>query len=495
MALIDQSDVSAADLESVRGTTLYNDDLAPVPTEKRIWNKWNVAALWIAMAISIPTYTLAGGLMAQGMNWKQAIFTIFLGNVIVLIPMTLNACPGTAYGIPFPVLLRTSFGVWGSNLPAVMRGLVACGWFGIQTWIGGIAIYTVAALLFGFDPATKQNLPVLGISAGELFCFLLFWVMNMAVILKGMNCIKWLETLSAPFLVIIGFGLLMWAYQVADGFGPLLNDEDGFATSSEFFNTFAGGLTAMVGFWATLSLNIPDFSRFARSQKDQIIGQTIGLPLTMAFYSGIGVIVTSATIVVYGEAIWNPIELMARFDNPGLVIFALVTLAVATMSTNIAANIVSPANDFSNLLPRYISFRKGALIAGVLGLLIFPWKILENADRYIDGWMIGYSALLGPIGGIMIADYFILRRQRINVIELYKPRGEYVHTHGFSLVAYGALALGILPNIPGFLVKINALGADSVPGFFMGIYNYAWFLGFTTSFGFYLLGRRLFGNR
>ena len=493
MNLVEQSDTSAEALATVRESPLFNQDLAPIQPQDRTWTQWNIAALWVAMSISIPTYTLASGLMARGMNWKQAIFTVFLGNLIVLVPMTLNACPGTAYGIPFPVLLRSSFGVWGSNIPAIMRGLVACGWFGIQTWIGGMAIYIVAALIFDFNPAEKVDLPILGISPGELLCFLIFWVMNIAIILMGMNCIKWLETLSAPFLLAVGVGLLCWAYQVTDGFGPLLQQEDKFKTKEEFFDAFAAGLTAMVGFWATLSLNIPDFSRFARSQRDQIIGQTIGLPLTMAFYSGIGVIVTSATLVVYGEAIWNPVELIARFDSPALVILALVTLSVATLSTNIAANIVSPANDFSNLWPRRISFKGGALIAGGIGLCIFPWKILENADRYIDGWMIGYSALLGPIGGIMIADYFIHRRQRIKVIELYKPKGEYTYTNGFCLTAFAALALGIFPNVPGFLVKLSILAETDVPTIFLRIYNFAWFIGFIVAFCAYLVGKALQG--
>ncbi len=488
MKLIEKTETSLEDLSAVRESTLFNQDLAPIRSVDRTWTQWNIAALWVAMSVSIPTYTLASGLMARGMSWKQAIATVFLGNLIVLIPMTLNACPGTANGIPFPVLLRSSFGVWGANVPAIMRGLVACGWFGIQTWIGGSAIYIVAAMLLGFDPAEKVDLPILGISAGQLVCFLIFWVMNISIILKGMDCIKWLENLSAPFLLAIGLGLLVWAYQVADGFGPLLEDGDNFATRGEFFDAFAAGLTAMVGFWATLSLNIPDFSRFARFQRDQIIGQTLGLPLTMAFYSGIGVIVTSATVVVYGEAIWNPVDLMARFDNTGLVIFGLITLSVATLSTNIAAN------DFSNLWPRHISFRKGALIAGGIGLCIFPWKILENTDRYIDGWMIGYSALLGPIGGIMIADYFVHRRQRINVIELYKPMGEYRYTGGFSLTAFAALAIGIFPNVPGFLAKVNLVSTESIPSFFIGIYNFAWFIGFLVAFSAYLAGKAFFGT-
>ncbi len=494
MKHLNHNALSPEELIEVRESSLYNEDLAPIPRELRTWTKWNIAALWVAMCVSIPTYSLASGLITQGMNWKQAVATIFLGNLIILIPMSLNACPGTAFGIPFPVLLRSSFGTLGSNIPALMRGLVACGWFGIQTWIGGSAIYIVAALLLDIDPSTKTDLPILGISLGELICFLLFWAINIGIILKGMDCIKWMENLSAPFLILIGLGLLWWAYAAADGFGPILDQQDRFESRAEFFGVFAAGLTAMVGFWATLSLNIPDFSRYARSQRDQLIGQAIGLPLTMAFYSGIGVIVTSATIVVYGSPIWNPVDLIAKFDNTALIVFALLSLSVATMSTNIAANVVSPANDLSNLSPRRISFRRGGVITGIIGICIFPWKLYEDPSGYIFVWLIGYGALLGPIGGIMIADYFIYRRQHLETVELYKEDGVYNYSRGFSIVAILSMVLAILPSLPGFLIKINLLSEEAVPVFFVSIYNFAWFVGFLVAFTAYLLGRKFLGR-
>jgi nucleobase:cation symporter-1, NCS1 family len=478
---------TAPDLASSK---LFNEDLAPVPLERRTWNTWSIAALWVGMAICITTYTLASSLIQQGMNWSQAILTIFLGNVIVLIPMTLNAHPGTKYGIPFPVLVRASFGTLGSNIPALMRALVACGWFGIQTWIGGAAIYAMSAIIFGFDPSKKINLPAIGISPGEFLCFMLFWAINVWVIIRGMDSIKWLEVWSAPFLILTGIGLLIWAYVAAKGWGPIFNQPSKFKTSAEFWRSFAAGLTAMVGYWATLSLNIPDFSRFARTQKDQMVGQAIGLPLTMTFYSFIGVAVTSATIVVFGSAIWDPVQLMAKFNSPVLALIALFTLAVATISTNIAANVVSPANDFSNLAPRYISFRAGGIITGIIGILIMPWHLLANADRYI-GWLIGYSALLGPIGGIMIADYFVVRKQQLNVPDLYRLRGEYTYTNGFSLGAITTLILSVLPNLPGFLVATKALREESVAPIFLTLYNYAWFVGFTLAFCFYIIAVKL----
>lgn len=468
---------------------LINDDLAPVPLEKRTWSLWNIAALWVGMAVCIPTYTIASGLIEAGMNWWQALLIVFLGNVIVLVPMTLNAHPGTAYGIPFPVLLRASFGTRGANIAALMRGIVACGWFGIHTWIGGSAIYSTLAMITGFDAAQANPLPGLGISAGQFGCFMLFWALNVVFIWRGMESIKWLEVASAPFLLVVGFGLLFWAVDRADGLGPIFAKKPGFESTQAFWAAFGGGLTAMVGFWATLSLNIPDFSRFAKSQRDQIIGQAIGLPPTMAFYSFIGIVVTSATVVIFGEALWDPVQVINRLGSPVLSCVALVALAIATLSTNIAANVVSPANDFSNLAPRRISFRAGGMITAVIGVVMMPWKLLADPSGYIFTWLIGYSALLGPIAGIMIADYYVLRRKHLDVDELYRSDGIYRYSGGFSLAALAALMFAVLPNLPGFLAQIGAV--ESVPRFFTALYPQAWFTGFALGFGFYLLFRRL----
>ena len=474
---------------------LWNADLAPVPQDRRIWTTWNIAALWIGMAVCITTYTLASSLIEQGMNWWQATFTVFLGNIIVLIPMTLNAHPGTAYGIPFPVLLRASFGTFGSNIPALMRGLVACGWFGIQTWVGGAAIYATAAVIFGFDPATKQNIPVLGISGGEVLCFMIFWAINVYFIVRGMEAIKWMESLSAPFLLLVGLVLIWWAWQAADGFGPIFNQPASLDTAAKFWPVFGAGLTAMVGYWATLSLNIPDFSRYARSQRDQIVGQALGLPATMTFYAFVGILVTSATIVIFGSAIWDPVQVIAKFGSPWVSALALVTLAVATLSTNIAANVVSPANDFSNLAPQHISFRTGGLITAFLGILMMPWKLYQDPSGYIFTWLIGYSALLGPIAGIMIADYYVWRRKKLDADQLYQHHGIYRYTGGFSLVGFGVFLAAVLPNLPGFLVTIKVLPAKLFPAWLVASYHYAWFVGFALSFLLYIAIRPLFPKR
>ena len=487
------SSLSEHQLEALKTSPLFNEDLAPVPESRRRWRTGSFAALWISMSACIPTYMLASGLIGGGMNWWQAIVTIFLGNLIVLIPMILNAHAGTAYGIPFPVLCRASFGTKGANVPAILRALVACGWFGIQTWIGGAAIYKILAVFFP-SLETGAALPVLGINAAQFGCFLFFWGINVWVIYMGIDCIRWLLNIKAPLLIALGLVLLWWAWREADGFGPILSQPSAFdagqAKAGQFWSYFFPALTGMIGFWATLSLNIPDFSRYAKSQRDQVLGQALGLPLTMALYAFIGVAVTSATKIIFGKTIWDPVDVLTRFTSPAVLVVSMLALCLATLATNIAANVVSPANDFANLAPRKISFRTGGLITGIIGILMMPWKLVADPSGYIFTWLIGYSALLGPIGGIMIADYFVLRRRRLNVAALYAPDGEYRYTNGISWVAITALIAGALPSLPGFLVNVKALDASAIAPWLLRLYDYAWFVGFGTAFVLYLILRR-----
>lgn len=490
-------DCSSA-LESMRGSPLYNEDLAPVPPAGRKWGLASFAALWISMAACIPTYMLASGLIGSGMNWSQAVFTIFLGNVIVVIPMILNAHAGTRYGIPFPVFCRASFGTLGANIPALLRAFVACGWFGIQTWIGGAAIYKILAVFFP-TLATPGSEMFLGITLPQFACFLFFWGINMWVVYKGIDSIRLLLNFKAPLLVVLGLVLLAWAYQAAGGFGPILSQPSAFdpgqPKSGQFWTFFFPALTGMIGFWATLSLNIPDFSRYAKSQRDQMIGQALGLPATMALYSFIGVAVTSATTIIYGTTLWDPVDVLTRFTNPVVLIVSMIALCIATLATNIAANVVSPANDFAQLAPKKITFRIGGLITGIIGIAMMPWKLVADPTGYIFTWLIGYSALLGPIGGIMIADYFVWRKRVLNVPALYSQRGEYTYRRGFSWVAVAALVAGTLPSLPGFLATIKAIDGSHVPPFLLGLYNYAWFVGFGVAFVKYLVLRRMFPHQ
>lgn len=470
----------------IKNSPLYNEDLAPVPAEQRTWNKWHIAALWVGMAVCIPTYMLASSLIEQGMNWWQALLTILLGNLIVLVPMILNAHVGTKYGVPLPVFLRLSFGIKGSILASLLRGLVACGWFGIQTWIGGAAIYQLLLVLFPDLANTPHLGDFIGLNLAQAACFLFFWFINIWIVYKGINSIKALETWAAPFLLFIGLCLLIWAWAKAGSIQAILNASYALSSKNEvdFWKIFFPGLTAMVGFWATLSLNIPDFTRYARSQKDQALGQLIGLPTTMTFYSFIGIAVTSATILIYGKAIWDPVSLMGKFDSPAVVIISMFGLTVATLSTNIAANVVAPANGFANIAPKKINFKLGGYITGIIGILIFPWKLIADPEGYIFRWLIAYSALLGSLAGIMICDYYIVRKTMIHVAELFNPAGMY---KGWNRAAWIAFVLSIVPVIPGFLAEVGVITKNVFAPFLINLYSYAWFVTFILSFIVYFL--------
>lgn len=447
--------------ETAVDPVLYNDDLAPIEPARRNWGIYNYASLWVAMSVCIPTYMLASGLIAGGMSWKQALGTILLGNIIVLVPMLLNAHAGAKYGIPFPVFVRASFGVRGANVPAILRAIVACGWFGIQTWIGGQAINSMLHVLI---PSVTAN------PLTPWLCFLVFWGLNLFVIWRGIETIRFLQGVGAPFMLAVGLLLLWYVTRKAGGLGPVLTARSQFKNTGEFIHFFIPSLTAMVGFWATVALNITDFTRYAKSQRAQVIGQAVGLPPAMTLYSFIGVAVTSASVVLFGEAIWDPVILLSRFQQPLVASIALIALLIATLNTNVAANVVSPSNDFSNLNPRLISFRTGGIITGIAGLCMMPWKLLTDFNSYIFGWLIGYSGLLGPIAGIMITDYFLVRRTRLDVASLYTRNGAYEYRNGFNSRALIALVAGIAVALCGLIF----------PGLRF-LYDYAWFVGFAVS--------------
>ncbi|MFQ5627600.1 MAG: NCS1 family nucleobase:cation symporter-1 [bacterium] len=468
---------------------LSNADIAPTRIAERSWNVWHIASLWVGMSVCIPTYMLAASMISAGMNWWQSLLAIFLGNAIVLTPLVLNAHAGTKYGIPFPVYVRASFGIKGAHIPAILRALVACGWFGIQTWIGGMAINAILGILWSGWQSIGGNWTFMGFGLSSYLSFLIFWLINMYFVWAGTESIKWMETVAAPFLLLTGVVLLIWAAVQVGGIGAILAQSDALIHSqsslsfSQFMLTlFIPWLTAMVGYWATLSLNIPDFTRFAKSQKDQMLGQGIGLLTTMPLFSFIGIAVTSATLILYGEAIWDPVQLLAKltadYQSPLLGLLSMFVLVVATLSTNIAANIVSPANSFSNLMPQKISFRMGGLISGIIGILIMPWQLL---DMYLT-WLISYSGLLGAAGGIIICDYFVIRRRNLNLADLYSETGEYVYQNGLNRNALIALVAGIAAALIGKLHPSLDF-----------LFNGAWFSAAIVSFGVYyfLMRRRL----
>ena len=457
-------------LESIRHSPLFNSDLAPVPISGRRWTTYNYAALWISMAHCIPTYMLSSGLISQGMNWWQALITILLGNTIVLIPILLNSHPGTKYGIPFPIFARAAYGTYGSNVPAIMRALVACGWFGIQAWIGGEALHTLfKAVIPGWQ--TLLGGPIGGHTPTEWFSFLIFWGLNIYIIYRGMDLLRRVENWAAPFVLIMTALLLAWAIWKANGLGYLLNQQSKFHSFGEFWPIFIISLTGMIGFWATLSLNMPDFTRFGKSQRDQAVGQIVALPTTMTVFAAMGVIITSAAVVIYPhmkpQELWDPMKLVGQFQSVIVIAISMFTVVVATLAVNIAANVVSPANDFANAFPKWISFRTGGLITGIIGILMRPWRLLADPSGYIFAWLVGYSGGLGAIAGVLIVDYWLVRNKRFELGDLYRPEGTYTYNSGWNWRAIIATVVGCTFAWIGLIVPSLER-----------LYGYAWFVGF-----------------
>ncbi len=470
------------------GTALYNDDLAPTTVAKRNWSTYNFAALWVSMAHCIPTYMMASGLINAGMSWGQALFTILLGNIIVLVPILANSHPGTKYGIPFPVFARAAYGVYGSNVPAIMRAVVACGWFGIQCWLGGKALHTFFAAMWpgwrtALGPAIGGHVP------GMWIAFLIFWGLNILVVFKGMDLLRKVENWAAPFVLFMTAVLVWWALGRAHGLGPILATTGRLHTTGSFVRVFVPSLTAMIGFWATLSLNMPDFTRYGRSQREQMIGQVVALPTTMTIFAAMGVLITSATSVIYGESIWDPMDLAARFTSRAMVAVSMFTVVIATLAVNIAANVVSPANDFANAFPRWITFRRGGLITGVIGIVMCPWKLIADPSGYIFKWLLGYSGGLGSIAGVLIVDYWFVKKTRLDVADLYRAKGRYAYAPagakgGTNWVAVWATLLGcVLAWIGVFVPALR------------GAFDYAWFIGGISSGVAYWVGMRAVGDR
>ena len=462
---------------SIPPSRYAGQDLLPTPLSARTWNRWHFASLWVGMSVCIPTYMLAAALIQAGLSWPTALAAIFIGNAVTLIPMMVNGHAGTRYGIPFPVFLRAAFGPRGAHVPALLRGAVACGWFGIQTWIGGMAIHEMMTLLVPDWAILGGAWQWMGFTLPQYLGFFLFFLMNLYFVWNGTESIKWLETLSAPLLIVAGLALFWWAAARAGGIGPMFAGATTLGGAQPFsFSLFLPWVTAMVGFWATLALNIPDFTRFAKSQRDQAFGQTLGLLTTMPLFAFIGIAVTSATVTIYGEALWNPVTLVARMtvdlDSPVLGFIVLFVLLIATLTTNIAANIVAPANAIANLSPRRITTRAGGFIAATVGIVIMPWKLL---DAY-QTWLITYSGLLGAVGGVIVCDYVLVRRGQLRVGDLYAESGAYWYDMGMN--RRGMIAMGT-----GALVALLGLLHPSVRFLFNG----AWFSAAIVAFILYAM--------
>ena len=481
-----------AAVDAALGTSsLHNEDLAPVPVAKRTWTTYNYLALWIGMAINVPSWMLASGLIGLGMSWTQAIFTIFLGNLIVLLPMLAISHAGTKYGIPYPVFARASFGTLGANVPAIIRALVACGWFGIQTWVGGAALFAVIGALLGGNSFWTTAAAVGGQPWTMWLSFAIFWAVNMWIIVAGMEAIKKFENWAAPFLIVVFLGLMVLMISQANGLGPVVSQPG--TKEGEFWSMFPLSLMGMIAFWSTLSLNMPDFTRFGRSQKQQAYGQALGLPTTMTLFPLVGVLTTSATVIVFGDAIWDPVVLTGKLENPIVLLIMLAALALATLTTNVAANVVSPSYDFSNLWPSKITFKMGGIITGVLGILLQPWQLLSDPNQYIWVWLGTYGGATGAIAGVLIVDYWLIRKTKLNLADLYRADGVYKYASGFNWIAIVSLFVGIFFAIGG--ASIPPILPDGLVPAMKPLADYSWVVGLVVAGGLHYILTKLVGAK
>ena len=479
--------VELSDQDAIANSPYANAELAPTRLPERTWTTYNYAALWMGMAHNIPSYLLAAGLVALGMNWLQAFLTITLGNLIVLVPLLLNSHAGTKYGIPFPVFARAFYGIRGANFPALLRAFIACGWFGIQTWIGGQAIYVIVGELFGKGWTDASAIG--GHPWTMWLSFAFFWVLQMGLIWRGIEGLRRFENWAAP-LVTVAFLALMIAILVkAGGLGPILDQPSKLGWGSDFWKIFPPALMGMIAFWATLSLNMPDFTRFGKGQRQQVWGQIIGLPTTMSFIALVSIITTSGTVLVYGTAIWDPVELTRRFENPVVVTIGLVMAILATMSCNVAANVVSPSYDFANALPRWLNFRTAGLVTGVVGVVIQPWRLISDPSIYIFVWLSFYGGLLASVAGVLIAGYWLIDRTNLYLADLYLADGRYWYSAGWNWRGVVATLLGSLLAVGGAYSNPGAgpFPQDGLIPILKPLYDYSWAVGLVVGFLTYLV--------
>jgi NCS1 family nucleobase:cation symporter-1 len=442
----------------------------------------------MGMSHNISSYLLASGLIVLGMSWLQAFLTITIANFLVLIPMLLNSHAGTKYGIPFPVFARAFYGLRGANLAALLRALVACGWFGIQTWIGGQAIFTIIGRLAGSGWTSASGFG--GQPWTMWLSFAAFWLIQMILFWRGINALRRFENWAAPLVTVAFTALLIYMLVKAGGIGPILHNSGSLGWGSRFWPVFWPSLMAMIAFWATLSLNMPDFTRFGRGQRQQVIGQILGLPTTMSYIAIVSILVTSAATLVYHTTVWDPVQLTTKFPNTAAVIVGLLMVVLATMSVNVAANVVSPSYDFSNAAPRAVSFRTGGLITGVIGVAIQPWRLVSDPHVYIFTWLGFYGGILGAIAGVLIAGYWVRSRTRLSLGALYLRGQRYWFSGGWNWRAVVATVVGAVLAVGGAYTAAGSSGPFPAGGLipaFKPLYDYSWVVGLGVSFALYLV--------
>lgn len=473
----------AAEAQASQNHSMWNDDLRPCSLAEHSWGAPKFASLWVGMCICLPTYSLAASMIALGMNWWESVLTILCGSAIVMVAILLVSHAGTKFGIPYPVFARLWFGTRGAHVPALARAIIAAGWFGINSWFGGQALDAilthVTAAWGGF-----------GWHLGAAFA--IFWLINVAIATRGPQAIGRLAQISAPTLALGAIALFAWAVHAAGGFGPLLA-RPATIHGNAFWLAFLPSVVGVIAFWATMALNIPDYTRYATSQRAQLRGQILSMPLTMAIFSFVGIVVTSATVALFGTALWNPVELIVKFPTP-VVVLAGIVVILSSVTINVGANVMAPARAFENLWPKRITFAVGAVITGVLSLAMQPWYVLSSFTNYIFLWLGAYGAMLGAFDGIAIADYWIVRKRRLDLAQLYAPKGIYGYAGGVNPRAIAALLVGWALALLGALaIGARAPLAGGWSGLFTRLSSGGWVLslvGGLVAYGVLMQGSR-----
>jgi NCS1 family nucleobase:cation symporter-1 len=468
-ATAEPPDLAARSLGDV-DPALSNGDLAPTPPSQRTWSAWHYAALWMGMVHSAFGFAVLGGMIAGGMSAWQALFVVLIANLVQLGFMVLTGRVGARYGIPYAVWARTTFGTFGANVPAVTRGIVAIGWFGVQSYLGATAIN--ALLVTVFESWRNFDHVIGGVAANLWVAMILYWAVNFVVIRHGMETVRRFESWAGPAVFVVMVPALIWAVGQMDGLGPVFTESSRYESTGSFLlHGFLPGVALFVSAsWATMVLNLPDLTRFARSNRAQVRGTVIGLPLATVVFYLMAAIIVSGTQAATGKLIWNPADVLIAIDIPAFTIVGALLIAVATLSVNVAANLVSPAYDITNLLPRVFTFKRAASLAIVLGFVYMPWKLMEDPDTLFRV-LNNVGAIIGPATGIMLADFYVVRKRRIDVGALYRRHDRYWAQGGYNLVSLAVLAV-----VSGFCL----LGQLIDP--IAWSYDYAWFVGVGLGF-------------
>ncbi|VVT44082.1 uncharacterized protein SAPINGB_P000293 [Magnusiomyces paraingens] len=459
---------------------LENHDLLPVEPERRQWQWFNFVSFWIADSFNINTWQIASTGVAAGMTWWHVWISVWVGYTIAAFFVVLMGRIGSVYHISFPVASRSSFGVFGSYWPVINRAAMACIWYGVQAWLGSECVQLMILAIWPQAKNIPNHLEGSGTTTFEFMCFFLFCLGSLPAIWFPVHKIRHLFTVKSILVPFAGIGFLIWTIKRAGGIGPVVHQKRTLYGST-FAWAFVNSLMGCISNFATLIVNAPDFTRFAKKRSDAVASQLITIPLGFAITSFIGVIVSSASTVLVGETLWSPLDVLHTFLESGRsgprcgVFFIAAVFCLAQLGTNISANSISAGTDMTALLPRFINIRRGGYICAAIGFAMCPWKLFESSNKFTT-YLSAYSVFLSSIAGVIVSDYFLVRKGHLIVKDLYsfETGSTYMYKYGVSWKAYTAYICGILINVVGFA---GATGRD-VPIAAIRVYDLNFFGGF-----------------